>query len=57
MLDVDGRVVEPAAGSGSGELLFGLYSLIYRFAQITAGVQLRQLGKCFRPLSELKNAA
>jgi len=31
--------------------------MIYGFSQITAGVQMRQLGKSFRPLSELKNAA
>jgi uncharacterized membrane protein HdeD (DUF308 family) len=38
-------------------LLFGLYSLVYGFTQISAGVQVRQLGKSFQPFSELKNAA
>ena len=40
-----------------GVLLFGLYSMIYGFSQITAGVQTRQLGKSLRPVSELQNAA
>ena len=47
----------PGVGAVTLALLFGLYSLIYGFSQITAGIQLRQLGKSFRPLSELKNAA
>jgi len=47
----------PGIGAVTLALLFGLYSMIYGFSQITAGVQMRQLGKSFRPLSELKNAA
>jgi uncharacterized membrane protein HdeD (DUF308 family) len=47
----------PNVGAVTLALLFGLYSMIYGFSQITAGVQMRQLGKSFRPLSELKNAA
>ena len=47
----------PGIGAVTLALLFGLYSMIYGFSQITAGVQARQLGKSFRPLSELKNAA
>jgi len=47
----------PGVGAVTLALLFGLYSMIYGFSQITAGVQMRQLGKSFRPLSELKNAA
>jgi uncharacterized membrane protein HdeD (DUF308 family) len=47
----------PGVGAVTLALLFGLYSLIYGFSQITAGVQVRQLGKSFQPLSELKNAA
>jgi uncharacterized membrane protein HdeD (DUF308 family) len=47
----------PGVGAVTLALLFGLYSLIYGFSQITAGVQARQLGKSFQPLSELRNAA
>jgi hypothetical protein len=47
----------PGVGAVTLALLFGLYSMIYGFSQITAGVQMRQLGKTFQPLSELKNAA
>ena len=47
----------PGVGAVTLALLFGLYSLIYGFSQITAGVQVRQLGKSFQPLTELKNAA
>jgi hypothetical protein len=38
-------------------LLFGLYSLIYGFSQITAGIQARQLGTAARPMSPLHEAA
>jgi hypothetical protein len=31
--------------------------MIYGFSQITAGVQMRQLGKSFQPLSKLPHAA
>src|SRR6516225_8686073 len=47
----------PGVGAVTLALLFGLYSMIYGFSQITAGVQMRQLGKSFQPLSALKNAA
>jgi uncharacterized membrane protein HdeD (DUF308 family) len=47
----------PGVGAVTLALLFGLYSMIYGFSQISAGVQTRQLGKSFRPLSELQNAA
>jgi len=47
----------PNVGAVTLALLFGLYSLIYGFSQITAGVQVRQLGKSFQPLSQLQNAA
>ena len=48
----------PGVGAVTLALLFGLYSLIYGFSQITAGVQVRQLGKDFQqPLTELRNAA
>ena len=49
-------LARPGVGAVTLALLFGLYSLIYGFSQITAGVQLRQVGKSFRPLSELQNA-
>ena len=47
----------PGVGAVTLALLFGLYSLIYGFSQITAGVQARQLGKSFQPLSAQKKAA
>jgi uncharacterized membrane protein HdeD (DUF308 family) len=47
----------PGVGAVTLALLFGLYSMIYGFSQITAGVQMRQLGKSFRPLSELNQKA
>ena len=47
----------PGVGAVTLALLFGLYSMIYGFSQITAGVQFRQVGKSFKPLSELRNAA
>ncbi len=34
----------PGVGVLTLALLFGLYALIYGFSQITAGMQLRQLG-------------
>ena len=52
-----GNPAPPGVGAVTLALLFGLYSLIYGFSQITAGVQVRQLGKSFQPLTELKNAA
>src|SRR5690349_985041 len=48
----------PNAGAVALALLFGLYSMIYGFSQIAAGVQVRQLGKDFQqPVSALKHAA
>ena len=47
----------PGVGAVTLALLLGLYSLIYGFSQITAGVQVRQVGKSVQPLSELRNAA
>jgi uncharacterized membrane protein HdeD (DUF308 family) len=47
----------PNVGAVTLALLFGLYALVYGFTQISAGVQVRQLGKSFQPFSELKNAA
>jgi uncharacterized membrane protein HdeD (DUF308 family) len=47
----------PGVGAVTLALLFGLYSLIYGFSQITAGVQVRHVGESFKPLSELRNAA
>jgi len=47
----------PNVGAVTLALLFGLYSLIYGFSQITAGVELRQVGKSFQSLSPLKEAA
>ena len=47
----------PGAGVLTLALLFGLYSLIYGFSQITAGIQVRHLGGDVRSLSELRNAA
>jgi uncharacterized membrane protein HdeD (DUF308 family) len=35
----------PGVGAVTLALLFGLYSMIYGFSQITVGVQVRQLGK------------
>jgi uncharacterized membrane protein HdeD (DUF308 family) len=47
----------PGVGAVTLALLFGLYSLIYGFSQITAGIQVRQLGGDVKPLSELRHAA
>ena len=48
----------PGVGAVTLALLFGLYSLIYGFSQITAGVQLRHVGKDVQqPFTELRNAA
>ena len=47
----------PGVGAVTLALLFGLYSLIYGFSQITAGVQVRQLGSALRPLSPAQKAA
>ena len=47
----------PGVGAVTLALLFGLYSLIYGFSQITAGVQVRQVGKSVRSLSPVSKAA
>ena len=47
----------PDVGAVTLALLFGLYSMIYGFSQITAGVQLRQVGTSVRSLSPLNKAA
>jgi uncharacterized membrane protein HdeD (DUF308 family) len=47
----------PGVGAVTLALLFGLYSMIYGFSQITAGVQMRQLGKSFPSLSALNKKA
>ena len=47
----------PGVGAVTLALLFGLYSLIYGFSQISAGVQVRDLGKSVKPLTELRHAA
>ena len=47
----------PGVGAVTLALLFGLYSLIYGFSQITAGIQARHLGADVGSLSELRHAA
>jgi uncharacterized membrane protein HdeD (DUF308 family) len=47
----------PGVGAVTLALLFGLYSLIYGFSQITAGVQLRQVGGSLKSLTDLPHAA
>ena len=47
----------PGVGAVTLALLFGLYSLIYGFSQITAGIQVRQLGGDVQSLPELRHAA
>jgi uncharacterized membrane protein HdeD (DUF308 family) len=47
----------PNVGAVTLALLFGLYSLIYGFSQITAGVQLRHMGGSLQSLSPLHKAA
>jgi uncharacterized membrane protein HdeD (DUF308 family) len=47
----------PGVGAVTLALLFGLYALIYGFSQITAGIQLRQIGADAEPLSELRHSA
>ena len=47
----------PGVGAVTLALLFGLYSLIYGFSQITAGIQVRQVGKSVRSLSPVSKAA
>ena len=47
----------PNVGAVTIALLFGLYSLIYGFSQITAGVEVRRMGGSLKSLSELPHAA
>ena len=47
----------PGVGALTLALLFGLYALIYGFSQITAGMQLRQLGGRTEPRAELHDVA
>ena len=47
----------PGVGAITLALLFGLYSLIYGFSQITAGVQFRHLGGSLKSLPQLHDAA
>jgi len=47
----------PGVGAVTLALLFGLYSMIYGFSQITAGIQLRHVGGDVKSLSELRHAA
>ena len=47
----------PSVGAVTLALLFGLYSLIYGFSQITAGIELRHLGGGVNPLQEVPHAA
>lgn len=47
----------PGVGAVTLALLFGMYTLIYGFSQITTGIQLRHLGGDVRPHSELSGAA
>src|ERR1700760_1315685 len=47
----------PGVGAVTLALLFGLYSLIYGFSQITAGVQARRLGGDVKSLHDLSHVA
>jgi uncharacterized membrane protein HdeD (DUF308 family) len=47
----------PGAGAVTLALLFGFYTMIYGFSQITAGVQVRQAASSARPVSRLNKAA
>ncbi|HEY1627700.1 MAG TPA: DUF308 domain-containing protein, partial [Streptosporangiaceae bacterium] len=47
----------PGVGVLTLALLFGLYALIYGFSQITAGMQLRQLGGRAESRAELHDVA
>jgi uncharacterized membrane protein HdeD (DUF308 family) len=47
----------PGVGAVTLALLFGLYSLIYGFSQITAGIEVRRLGGDVKSLSDLSHAA
>jgi uncharacterized membrane protein HdeD (DUF308 family) len=47
----------PNVGAVTLALLFGLYSLVYGFSQIAAGVQVREVGNTLRPLTPAHKAA
>ncbi len=47
----------PGVGAVTLALLFGLYSMVYGFSQITAGFQVRQLGGDVKSVSDLRHAA
>jgi uncharacterized membrane protein HdeD (DUF308 family) len=47
----------PGVGAVTLALLFGLYSLIYGFSQITTGIQLRHLSGSANPVASLRDAA
>jgi uncharacterized membrane protein HdeD (DUF308 family) len=47
----------PGVGAVTLALLFGLYTMIYGFSQITAGIQVRHLGGDVKSLRELRDAA
>ena len=47
----------PGVGAVTLALLFGLYSMIYGFSQIAAGVQVRQVGGTLQSLNPLGKAA
>jgi len=47
----------PGVGAVTLALLFGLYSLIYGFSQISLGIRIRHVGGDVRSLAELSNAA
>src|ERR1700693_2440613 len=47
----------PGVGAVTLALLFGLYTLIYGFSQITTRIQVRHLGGDVKPRSELHHAA
>jgi uncharacterized membrane protein HdeD (DUF308 family) len=47
----------PGVGAVTLALLFGLYSMIYGFSQITTGIQVRHVGGSLKSLSDLPHAA
>jgi uncharacterized membrane protein HdeD (DUF308 family) len=47
----------PGVGAVTLALLFGLYSMIYGFSQITAGIQVRHVGGAVKSLTDLRHAA
>jgi uncharacterized membrane protein HdeD (DUF308 family) len=47
----------PGVGAVTLALLFGLYSMIYGFSQITTGIQVRHLGGSLKSVAGLRDAA